>query len=472
MVRVVPKLTLLDLENINVIHDHTLSVLSKVGIRVDSKAAINIFSKSDGCIIEDNLVKILPELVEWAIGVSPSSIEIFNRIGGKSILLESTGNNRTHFGIGVTNLYFQDPISEQVSPFTRQHMETSVRLGNYLPNIEFVSTIGVIQDVLPSIGDLVSTLEMIANTTKPLILLVSDPRQYNLVLDLIEELCIGLDKSCFILPYFNPISPLVLNKSTAENIISTVQRGLPLIYSNFGMAGATTPITEAGTLITLNAELLAGLVFCQLLQAGTPVVLGSLPASFDIKTMRSFYSPTTFLLNLACAELMTYYGIPHCGTSGSDGGWSADLIASGELWLNHLSSLIGKVGLVPFIGSIHNSLCFSPTLAVYADQVIEKCKHFSRGFTIDPDMIALDEILETGPGGNFLMTETTLMNFRSTLQRDLFPKLDIKEWISQQKPNCDQILQKYTSELLEHISAPEDHDELIEKGRKFIAELQ
>ncbi len=35
---------------------------------------------------------------------------------------------------------------------------------------------------------------------------------------------------------------------------------------------------------------------------------------------------------------------PHCGTSGSDGGWSADLVASGELWINHLPSLMGKVG--------------------------------------------------------------------------------------------------------------------------------
>ena len=52
------------------------------------------------------------------------------------------------------------------------------------------------------------------------------------------------------------------------------------------------------------------------------MILGSLPASFDMRTMGSYYGPETMLLNLACGEMMAHYGVPHCGTSGSGGGWA------------------------------------------------------------------------------------------------------------------------------------------------------
>ena len=76
------------------------------------------------------------------------------------------------------------------------------------------------------------------------------------------------------------------------------------------------------------------------------------------------------LLNIACAEMMTHYGLPHSGTSGSGPGWGPDLLASGGFWMNHFSSLLGKVGLVPFVGGNFDSLAFSPAAVVYADEVI------------------------------------------------------------------------------------------------------
>jgi len=73
------------------------------------------------------------------------------------------------------------------------------------------------------------------------------------------------------------------------------------------MAGMSAPITPAGTMALLNAELLAGLTLSQLAREGTPIILGSLPAFFDMKEMTNFYDPHSLLLNLACAEMMAHY---------------------------------------------------------------------------------------------------------------------------------------------------------------------
>ena len=153
---------------------------------------------------------------------------------------------------------------------------------------------------------------------------------------------------------------------------------------------------------------MAGLVLAQLIREGAPVILGCLPASFGMRTMGSYYGPETMLLNLACGEMMAHYGVPHCGTSGSGGGWGADLLAADGFWLNHLTASVGTVGLAPFVGGNFDSLVFSPAAVVYADQVIRQARRFASGFTLDPAAVGLGEIDQVGPGGNFLTAEMTL----------------------------------------------------------------
>ena len=175
---------------------------------------------------------------------------------------------------------------------------------------------------------------------------------------------------------------------------SSIERGLPFIYSNYGMAGATTPITPVGMWALLNAELLAGLTLAQVIREGTPVILGSLPAFFDMRGMGSLYDTNSYLLNLACAEMMAYYNLPHAGTSGSGQGWSADLIASGHQWVNHLISCMGKVGLAPFVGDNLSSLVFSPQIIVYANEIIREARLFADGFVA----VGLTQYPERGCG--------------------------------------------------------------------------
>lgn len=227
---------------------------------------------------------------------------------------------------------------------------------------------------------MVALLEMVANTIKPLIILISDEKQFLPGLVLLERLVGNLSVKPFVIPYFNPVTPLIINQSTADNMLTSIEYGLPFIFSNYGMAGMSTPISSAGTLALLNAELLAGVVISQLVKPGTPIILGSLPAFFDMKTMVDFFDPQTMLLNLACAEMMAYYHIPHAGISGSANGWGADLIASEALMMNHLTSCLGKVGMEPFVGGSFGSKVFSPTMVVNANEVIEQSRHFTNGF--------------------------------------------------------------------------------------------
>lgn len=461
-----PSLRVLDDWQVDEIHGYSLEILSSVGVRVDSGAARVLFGKAAGTrAIDGDRVRIPGELVEWALQAAPSIVEIYDRQANSSFRLPG----ETRFGMGVTALYYQEPGTERVVPFSRSHMESMVRLGSALPSFDVVSTIGIIQDVPPEASDLYAALEMTANTVKPLVLLVSEEDLFPTVLDLLEHLHGDLASRPFLIPYFNPISPLVINRGTANKMLATIERGLPFIYSNYGMAGATTPIAPGGALALLNAELLAGLTLSQLIREGTPVILGSLPAFFDMRGTGSFYDSRSYVIGLACAEMVAHYGLPHCGTSGSGIGWGADLIAVGHQWMNHLLSCMGKVGLAPFVGDNLGSMAFSPAIAVLANEIIQQARLLAQGFALDADAVRLEEIAAVGPGGNFLTSSQTLDLFRSASYRsEILPNLVLHDWQARGCPRAEEVLHRHTQQLLMGLKAPEDHSELIARGEASI----
>jgi trimethylamine--corrinoid protein Co-methyltransferase len=409
------------------------------------------------------------ELVDWALNAAPSVLTMFNRHGDRAFDLGPAADGATRFGVGVTNLYYQKPDDNTVTPFSLAHVETAARLTDALPAFDLLATPGVARDLSPASADLQVTLAMAANTTKPLVLLVSEPALFGVTLDLLEELFGDRRQTPFVLPYVNPITPLVLNEDTAEKMFTAIDRGIPVIYSNMGMSGATTPITPGGTLALLNAELLAGLVFSQLVKEGTPVILGSIPAGFDMQNMMSLYTPRTMLLNLACAEMMAHYGVPHSGTSGSGPGWGADLPAAGALWLNHLTSCLGKVGLAPFVGGNLDSLVFSPAMVVYAGEVIRLARQFAGGFSLDEDAVNTADIGAVGTGGNFLTSEVTCSLFRAMMDESpLWPAMTLDQWQENNRPQAAEMLARHTAELLHKLKPPAGHGELMHRGLAFI----
>ena len=464
-----PQITVMDRDQIAGIHDRSLQVLATIGVRVDSDDARRVFKKA-GAECEGDRVRLPADLVEWALDAAPSRIQIYDRLERPAFQLGDGAETR--FGIGVTALNYQDPSTDELVEFERRHMEIMVRLGEALPSFDAISTVGILHDIEPELADLYATLEMVANSTKPLVLLVSREESYPAVLDLLEGLHPDLAARPFVIPYFNPVTPLVINEGTVDKMRITIERGLPFIYSNYGMAGATTPITPAGSLVVLNAELLAGLVLSQLMKEGTPVILGILPAYFDMRGMANFYDPISYLLNLACAEMMAFYQLPHCGTSGSGMGWGPDVIASGHQWANHLLSCLGKVGLAPFVGDNLGSTSISPAIIVYADEVIAQTRRLAAGFAIDDESAALADIAEVGPGGNFLMAPGTLKHYRSAyFESAVFPNLTVDDWLRQGRPRAGDRLRNHTRNLLEGLTAPEDHDEVIARGETFIDSL-
>ena len=466
-----PRLQLLTGEQMNKVHNYAIRILEDTGIEVESNEALQIFARSDAVKVENGVAYIQGELIDHAIKMAPPNIEVFNKTGGTAFHLGKKQGRETQFGIGCTNTWFKDIEGSRVELFNRKHMQYSTKLVDLLENYAMVSTLGIPSDISADSSDLYSALDMYANTTKPLILLISGDDKIHSVLELLSFLHGDLSEKPFIIPYVNPITPLVMNESTTDKMMASIEQNLPLIYSNYSMYGGTSPITEGGSLALLTAELLAGLVFSQLVKEGSKIILGSLPAAFNMSTMGSHYTSASYLLNLASAEMMDFYEIPHCGTSGSSNGRGGDLIASGNLWLNHLSSCMGKIGCVPFVGSSFESLVFSPATVVLSNQIIGEARKFARGFTLNDETVNLQEISTVGHGGDYFTSEQTLASLAELGNTGaLWSSLSLDAWKEQGMPTAEKELIEATKDMYSKaMQASEAHMDIIKKGEDFIA---
>ena len=464
-----PQLKLLNEEQIQQVNQYVLRILSETGMRVDSPSVIEMLKKTGQVQVQERNVKLSPEIVEQAIQSAPPVIQMYDRRGNPAFRL---GDDRLRFGVGVTALYYQEPVGDNLELFTRQHMRIMTRLGSSLPNYDVISTPGIVRDVPAELSDLYGNLEMFANTTKPLVVLTSNENSFAPLLDMYERLHGDLKMKPFMMPYFNPVSPLVMNAGTLLKMGVAIERGLPFIFSNYSMAGATTPLAPAGMLAMLLAELLAGLTISQVMKPGTPISVGMLPAYFDMKSMLNFYDPQSMLLNISCAEIMANYNLPHCGTSCAGTGWGMDLIATDSYWMNALTFALTKGGLAPFIGDGLASKSISPCTVVHVHEIIDQAFRFANGFQLDDAQAALNEIAKIGPGGNFLSSPSTVKNYKTGYYiSPIYPRWSMEKWQAAGQPDARQVLREKTQAMIRDLSAPEDYDVLIRKGEEYINSL-
>ena len=118
-----PRLTLFRLNKSTSPRD-SLEILATTGVRVDSPRARAVFERAIGRAADGDRVRIPREIVAWALSVAPARVMIYDRRGAPAFTLDAAGQEGARFGIGVTNLYYQEPETDAVTPFTpRAHGE-------------------------------------------------------------------------------------------------------------------------------------------------------------------------------------------------------------------------------------------------------------------------------------------------------------------------------------------------------------
>ena len=294
------------------IHSGTLEVLGRTGVFVEAPEAREVFAGAGAAVdAATGVVRIPPHVVEEALRTAPSSVVLAGREPKNDIVLEPGRVGFTNFGEGVKVV---DPYTGEVRVPTKADVGTTAKAVDYLPNVDVYERALTAMDVPQESAPLHQAEAWMTNTSKHGFMGSGNGYLSEKLLDMAAAIVGGRDKLRRrpIISFITcPVSPLKLVQDTCEIIMAAARGGVAVNILSMAMAGGSSPVTLAGTLVTHNAEVLAGLTLNQLTQPGAAVVYGSSTTAMDLRlAAASVGSPECALISAAVAQIARFYLLP------------------------------------------------------------------------------------------------------------------------------------------------------------------
>ena len=308
-------LNVLTSEELKQIHQATLEVLEHTGIYVQCPKARSVFAEAGAVITAKGVVKIPPLVVEEAIRSAPSTLVLRARNPQNDFVLGGKRVAFTNFGEAVN---INDPETGEYRESIKSDLEKIGRVVDYLDSIAVFEKPAAASDKPMEVIPMHNFEAMINNCTKHIFMGSMSGEMTERILELsdavVEEVFPDVeDPSDYRLVSFItcPVSPLRLVTDSCEIIMAAAKNKAVINVLSMAMAGGSTSIHLAGTLVSHNAEVLAGITLAQLTRQGAPVVYGSSTTALDLKTSSAVVgSPELAMISAGVAALANYYGLP------------------------------------------------------------------------------------------------------------------------------------------------------------------
>ncbi len=295
------------------LHRTTMDVMENSGIMVMSEAAQEIFY-SHGCQVDkkSNIVKIPHYLVEDAIDTAPSKLLMGARDPKYDYVMEGTRVGNTNFGVAIK---VRDLETGQVRDSLLQDCVESAILCDAADGVDVLTIPMTPIDKPAEVQGEYCTEAFLSNCTKHFchgeVLSTEAVRRFY---DMGVAVAGGEEEfkkrpPCSLI--ICPVSPMQLSPECCEVIIESAKLGIVCNILSMALSGATAPVTNAGTLIVHNTEVLGGITLSQLTKKGAPVIYGSSTTMFDMMTVTSpVGAPEMGMISAAVAKLAQYYDLP------------------------------------------------------------------------------------------------------------------------------------------------------------------
>ncbi len=416
------RLTVLEPEALDRLHDASLEILRTVGVRVPHPEMLRLFREA-GADVDANteIVRIPEAVIEGCLATAGKQFTLYGRDRDK----------QAAFGVGKRNyntsggqaLWLTDDSRERRYA-TLPDVETAARIGDALPRITVVGAMADPHEIPASYRCVEVAATLLKHTRKPILFFFNDRPSARYVLEVLAAVA-GSEADAArypaVFPFLEPISPLKFPFHGIDLLFETARFSLPVPIGPMAQVGATAPGTLAGTLAQENAEILAGVCITQLIKPGLAVCYGGIPHAFDMRTTQMIFAgPEQALMAVAMTQMGKRYGLPvyvNVGLTdsklpdGQAGIESASTLLSGAL---AGADIFGHLG----IGGVDQGA--SLPMLLLQHELIGYIERILGGIEVSDATLGLDVIREVGHDGQFLAQPHTVQHFRKELW---FPQL-------------------------------------------------
>ncbi|HEY6629976.1 MAG TPA: trimethylamine methyltransferase family protein [Rhizobiaceae bacterium] len=270
----------------------------------------------------------------------------------------------------------------------------------------------------------------------------------------------------------NANSPMVFDETMLGALKVYARHNQACIVTPFILAGAMSPVTVAGTLTQVLAEVLAGASLTQLVRPGAPVLFGTFASSISMQSgAPTFGTPEPSLVSYGAAQLARRLGLPFRTGGSLCASKVPDAQAAYES-ANTLNStmLAGTNFVLHAAGWLEGGLasCYEKFM-MDIDQLGMQ-QRFAAGVDLSENGQAMDAIRQVGPGSHYLGCDHTQANFQTAFYRsNIADNNSFEQWQAEGEKTAPQRANELARRWLETYEAP-PLDQGIDDGlNDFIA---
>lgn len=383
---------------LDLLNDAVLTILSEIGIRVPGEALLKLCVDS-GCMVYPESQRLhIPRCVSESYirvmqnaridKVAQEAVPLSGKISTQ-VMLADYGTQSRRYGLRDDNL-------------------KGIRLVEYLKNIPRANAVVLPSDVPYDIADVVCVADIHKYARKPgsTYILTPTGAKYVQMADKVMGRRTGY--------LFETISPLTFRADTIEIAMSVAHDGGYLTIAPMAMSAATAPVTVAGTLAVETAEALASSYLVYVMTGEHPNFSMSCHALDPKSMLCSFGSPNQALFTMATAQIARRYGIMGGSNTGLTDALLPDFQGGFEkgvtAMLTGFSGMTG-IGCQGIVGADQG---FSYEQLVIDNEWLDYYNYLVGGIEVTRETIGLDTIREVGIAGNFLDAEHTVEHMRAS----------------------------------------------------------
>jgi len=245
------------------------------------------------------------------------------------------------------------------------------------------------------------------------------------------------------------------------------------IVSPFIVGGAMAPVSVAGTLTQVFAEVLAGIAYSQLIRAGAPVIFGAFVTSIDMNSgAPTFGTPEASQILYGAGQLARRLGLPFRSGGGLCGSKLPDAQAAYETAHTHNAALMGGVNfMLHSCGWLEGGLVSSFEKFVMDADQLGTLHKMAQGVSYDEEAQAMDAVREVGPGGHYLGCAHTQANFKEAFWRsELLDYKPFETWADEGARDTQALASARVAELLGAYEQPALDPEIEARLRAYVEE--
>ncbi|MFW2586811.1 trimethylamine methyltransferase family protein [Sagittula sp. SSi028] len=470
--RNIPNFEILNEEALDIIEHNAETVLEEIGVNfVNNPAALERWREA-GADVQGERVRIPRGLARKLAATAPSSFTQHARnparnveIGGKNLVLAP-----------VYGPPFVRDIDGGRRYATIEDFRTFVKLGQQSKWLHHSGgTVCEPTDVPVNKRHLDMLFAHMTLSDKPFMGSVTDPSR---AADSVEmcEILFGkqfVSENTVMTSLININSPLTFDDVMMGALEVYAAANQACIISPFIVGGAMAPVSVAGTLTQVLAEVLAGVAYSQLIRPGAPVIFGAFVTSIDMNSgAPTFGTPEAANITYGAGQLARRLGLPYRSAGSFCGSKLPDAQAAYETANSLNMGLLSGVNfMLHACGWLEGGLVASFEKFVMDADQLGALHGLAKGVAMDDNAQAMDAIREVGPGGHYLGCAHTQANFKNAFWRsEVLDYKPFETWSEEGARDTVSLAQARMKKLLDSYSEPAMDPSIREALTEYVAE--